>query len=55
MKTLLHAVPSIAACGMLLALAEMLLPRSGVRTAARAALGILFLEILIGQILGIIP
>ena len=43
----------IAAGGMLLALIEMLLPLEGARDAAKAAIGILFLELLAEQIAGI--
>ena len=48
------AVLSIAAGGMCLTVLETLLPRSGVRTAAKIAMGLLFLNLLVNQILGII-
>ncbi len=43
----------VAAGGLVLTLAEALLPKTAVRTAARAAIGILFLELLASGIAGI--
>ena len=48
----LWAIPALL--GLLLTLLETLLPRSGVRTAAKVALGLLFLDLLAEQILRII-
>ena len=54
MRTAAGAALAIAAGGLLLTLLETLLPRSGVRTAAKVALGLLFLDLLAEQILRII-
>jgi hypothetical protein len=43
----------IAAGGLVLTLLEALLPRSAARSAARAAIGLLFLELLATGIIGI--
>ena len=53
MNRIVKATLAIAAGGMLFALIEMLLPRSETRTAAKTAIGILFLELLIEQIASI--
>jgi hypothetical protein len=55
MSALTLAAIRFAAGGMLLALAELMLPRSAIRNTARAAFGLLFLELLTEQIVGIIP
>ncbi len=55
MNALTFCAVRLAAGGMLLALAEILLPRSQVRNTARTAFGLLFLELLTEQIVGIIP
>jgi hypothetical protein len=43
----------LAAGGLVLTLAESLLPRSAARSAARAAIGLLFLELLACSVIGI--
>lgn len=53
MSRLTGSVLRLAACGVLLSLAELLLPRSDIRTTARVAFGLLFLELLTEQIVGI--
>jgi len=44
---------AIAAAGVACAIAETLLPRSGTRTAAHAAIGLTFLALLAEKIAGI--
>ena len=53
MNTMLRAVWTIAAGGLLMTLAELLIPRSNLQKSVRVALGMLFLELLTEQILGI--
>jgi hypothetical protein len=48
------AVLLLSAFGFVLTLCEQALPRSGVRRASKAALGLLFLELLAEQIAGIL-
>lgn len=55
MSALRDALLTLAVCGLGLTLAEGLLPRGGVRNAARAAIGFLFLSCLAQQIRSIIP
>lgn len=55
MNALTLAAVRLAAGGMLLALAEVLLPHAEIRSTARIAFGLLFLELLTEQIIGIIP
>lgn len=55
MSSLAGTVVSLAACGLGLTLSEGLLPRGGVRNAARAAIGLWFLACLAQQIRSIIP
>ena len=55
MSALTGSLLSIAACGLALALLEGLLPRGGVRGAAKCAIGLLFLAQLAQQIRSIIP
>ena len=50
MNALMRAAIAISAGGLFLTLSEMLLPRSKSRTAAKAAIGILFLELLADEI-----
>ena len=53
MSRIVSASLGIAAGGLVLSLIEALLPRSTVRTAAKAAIGLLFLELLVTGIVGI--
>lgn len=53
MTALFACVVPIAAAGMLCAIAETLLPRSGSRTAARTAIGLLFFAFFAEKITGI--
>ncbi len=55
MSMLLQTALTLAACGMLLTLSETLLPRGAIRSTARTAIGLLFLQVLTQQISGIIP
>ena len=55
MNALIRSVCVIAAGGLVLSLAETLLPESGVKKTACVAIGLLFLELFAEQILGIIP
>ena len=55
MNALMKSVYVIAAGGLVLSLAETLLPESGIKRTARIAIGFLFLELFTTQILGIIP
>lgn len=55
MSGLTGSVLSLAACGLALTLLEGLLPRGGVRNAAKCAIGLLFLAQLAQQIRSIIP
>lgn len=55
MNALIGSIGTVTAGGLMFALAETLLPRSGVRNTARIAIGFLFLALLTEQILGIIP
>ena len=50
MSVFIQAAIAISAGGLFLTLSEMLLPRSKSRIAAKAAIGILFLELLAGKI-----
>jgi hypothetical protein len=52
-RTVIRSALTLAAGGMALWMAEQLLLRTPVRTAARAALGVLYLELLAQQIAGI--
>ncbi|MBQ5991262.1 MAG: hypothetical protein IJL62_01800 [Clostridia bacterium] len=54
MNAIVRAALTLAACGLVFALCELILPRSGVRRAAEAAIGLLFLELLAEQIAGIL-
>ena len=54
MNAAARAVLAIAAGGVCVAVLETLLPRSGVRTAAKVAMGLLYLKLLTEQILSII-
>ena len=54
MNALFRCAVTIAAGGMTVTLAETLLPRSSVQKTARIAIGLLFLELLTQQIIGII-
>ncbi len=53
MSRIVSASLAIAAGGLVLSLIEALLPRAAVRTAARTAIGLLFLELLASGIVGI--
>ena len=53
MSTLTKSVLTAAAGGLLLTLAELLIPRSKIKRSAVIAFGLLFLELLTGEILGI--
>ena len=53
MNAVLRAVIALAALGAILTLLEGLLPRGGVKHAARAAIGLLFCAYLAEQIAGI--
>jgi len=44
----------LAAYGLMLTLCEQALPRSGVKKASKAAIGLLFLQLLAEQIAGIL-
>lgn len=55
MNGLLSAVLTVAACGTALALLETLLPKSAIRSTARVAIGLIFLDVLIRQIGSMIP
>lgn len=48
-----EAALTVAAGGLLFALIESLLPRSGTRAAAKAAIGVLFLTLVALKIAGI--
>ncbi|MBQ2202622.1 MAG: hypothetical protein II412_08605 [Clostridia bacterium] len=54
MDGIIKAVLTLAAYGMVLALCEQALPPSGVKKAAKAAMGLLFLRMLTEQIAGIL-
>ena len=54
MNRIVKAVLTLAACGLALTLCETALPKSGVRKAAYAAMGLLFLELLSSEIAGIL-
>ena len=53
MNRILQSALAVSAGGIFLTLAETLLPRSKTRKAAKAAIGILFLELAAEQIIGI--
>lgn len=53
MNRVLESALAISAGGILLTVTEMLLPRSKTRSAAKTAIGILFFELLLEQIIGI--
>ena len=55
MNGLKNALLTLAVCGFGLTLSEGFLPRGGVRNAARAAIGFLYLACLAQQIRSIIP
>lgn len=54
MNGIVRAALTLASFGLILALCELILPRSGVKKAAEAAIGLLFLEQLAEQITGIL-
>ncbi len=54
MNRLIQAVLMLAAYGLMLTLCEQALPRSGVKKASKAAIGLLFLQLLAEQIAGIL-
>lgn len=54
MDRIFKTVLMLAACGVTLALCEHALPQSGVRKAARAAIGLLFIGSVAEQIAGIL-
>ena len=54
MNRLIQTVLMLAAYGLMLTLCEQVLPRSGVKKAAKAAIGLLFLQLLAEQIAGIL-
>lgn len=54
MDRIVRAVLMLAAYGLVLTLCEHALPQSGVRKAARAAIGLLFIALLAQQIAGIL-
>ena len=54
MSRIIRATLTVAAYGLVLTLCEQALPRSGIRKAARASIGLLFLQILAEQIAGIL-
>ena len=53
MNSILRSALAVSAGGIFLTLAETLLPKSKTRNAAKAAIGVLFLELLAEQIVGI--
>lgn len=54
MNRIVKAVLTLASCGLMVTLCETALPRSGVRKAACAAIGLLYLELLSKEIFGIL-
>lgn len=54
MDRIIKAALAIAAYGLVLTLCEQALPQSGVKRAAKAAIGLQFLRILTEQIAGIL-
>lgn len=54
MNRITAAVLTLAACGAILTLCDRILPGSGVRKAAKAAIGLLFLLMIAEQITGIL-
>lgn len=54
MSSFIKSTLTLAAFGFVAALCERILPRSGIKRAARAAIGLLFLELLAEQIIGIL-
>lgn len=53
MNNAFSAVLAVASAGVVCTVAEMMLPRSGTRSAARAAIGLAFLAFLAETIAGI--
>ena len=54
MSHIVKAVLMVSAYGLLLTLCEQILPRSGVKRASKAAIGLLFIKLLAEQIAGIL-
>ena len=54
MDRIIRAVLTLSAYGLVLALCEKALPRSGVGRSSKAAFGLLFLRMLAEQIAGIL-
>ncbi len=53
MNSIAESAVKLGTGGLLLALIELLLPRSGTRTVAKTAIGLLFLQMLAQNISGI--
>ena len=54
MERIVRAMLTLSAYGLVLTLLEQALPRSGVLRSSKAAIGLLFLELLAEQITGIL-
>lgn len=54
MEKIVKSVLLLAAYGLVLTLCEQALPRSGLRKASRAVMGLLFMKLLADQITGIL-